>query len=159
MPYGTNPQTVKRDLASIEEYLTSRPEITAVTTSLGGTPSRYNLVRTVAEPALSYGELIVDFTSPETLKSNIDSLQVYLSEHYPAAYVRMKQYNLMYMDCLLYTSVRVNVNGAYKEIEDIRNLLIKGHEQDQIRLSDVARVTKGYVKPEREGLLLSLIHI
>ena len=25
--------------------------------------------------------------------------------------------------------VRVNVNGAYKEIEDIRNLLIKGHEQ------------------------------
>ena len=98
MPYGTNPQTVKRDLASIEEYLTSRPEITAVTTSLGGTPSRYNLVRTVAEPALSYGELIVDFTSPETLKSNIDSLQVYLSEHYPEAYVRMKQYNLMYMD-------------------------------------------------------------
>ena len=46
MPYGTNP----RDLASIEEYLTSRPEITAVTTSLGGTPSRYNLVRTVADP-------------------------------------------------------------------------------------------------------------
>ena len=98
MPYGTNPQTVKRDLASIEEYLTSRPEITAVTTSLGGTPSRYNLVRTVAEPALSYGELIVDFTSPETLKANIDALQVYLSEHYPEAYVRMKQYNLMYMD-------------------------------------------------------------
>ena len=49
--------------------------------------------------------------------------------------------------------VRVNVNGAYKEIDDIRNLLIKGHEQDQIRLSDVARVTRGYVKPEREGLL------
>ena len=47
----------------------------------------------------------------------------------------------------------MNVNGFYKEIEDIRNLLIKGHEQDQIRLSDVARVTKGYVKPEREGLL------
>ena len=49
--------------------------------------------------------------------------------------------------------VRVNVNGAYKEIDDIRNLLIKGHEQDQIRLSDVARVTKDYVKPELEGLL------
>lgn len=61
MPYGTNPQTVKEDLASIERYLSSRPEITMVTTSLGGTPSRYNLVRTVAEPALSYGELIVDF--------------------------------------------------------------------------------------------------
>lgn len=29
--------------------------------------------------------------------------------------------------------IRVNVDGAYKAIEDIRNLLIKGHEQDQIR--------------------------
>ena len=79
MPYGTNPETVKSDLASMERYLMSRPEITAVTTSLGGTPSRYNLVRTVAEPAL-----------PE--------LQKYLSEHYPEGYVRMKRYNLMYMN-------------------------------------------------------------
>ena len=40
----------------------------------------------------------MDFTSPETLKANLDTLQRYLSEHYPEAYVRMKQYNLMYMD-------------------------------------------------------------
>lgn len=98
MPYGTNPQAVKNDLASMERYLMSRPEITAVTTSLGGTPSRYNLVRTVAEPALSYGELIVDFTSPETLKDELPELQSYLSSHYPQAYVRIKRYNLMYMD-------------------------------------------------------------
>lgn len=98
MPYGTNPQTVKADLATMEAYLMSRPEITMVTTSLGGTPSRYNLVRTVAEPSLSYGELIVDFTSPETLKDNMQEIQAYLSSHYPQAYVRMKRYNLMYMD-------------------------------------------------------------
>ena len=98
MPYGTNPQTVKEDLAAMSQYLRSRPEITAVTTSLGGTPSRYNLVRTVAEPSLSYGELIVDFTSPETLKDSLPQLQAYLSSHYPQAYVRMKRYNLMYMN-------------------------------------------------------------
>jgi multidrug efflux pump subunit AcrB len=98
MPFGTNPETVEKDLASMEKYLMSRPEITAVTTSLGGTPSRYNLVRTVAEPALSYGELIVDFTSPAALKEHLNELQAYLSSHYPQAYVRMKQYNLMYMD-------------------------------------------------------------
>lgn len=98
MPYGTNPETVRQDLASMEHYLMGRPEITAVTTSLGGTPSRYNLVRTVAEPALSYGELIVDFTSPATLKTNLNELQQYLSERYPQGYVRMKQYNLMYMN-------------------------------------------------------------
>ena len=44
MPYGTNPETVKADLASMKKYLLGRPEITAVTTSLGGTPSRYNLM-------------------------------------------------------------------------------------------------------------------
>lgn len=98
MPYGTNPQAVKADLTAMERYLISQPEITAVTISLGGTPSRYNLVRTVAEPALSYGELIVDFTSPETLKEKLPELQIYLSSHYPQAYVRMKRYNLMYMD-------------------------------------------------------------
>ncbi len=98
MPYGTNPETVKADLASMKKYLLGRPEITVVTTSLGGTPSRYNLVRTVAEPALSYGELIVDFTSPETLVDSLPVLQAYLSSHYPQAYVRIKRYNLMYMD-------------------------------------------------------------
>lgn len=98
MPYGTNPESVKKDLASMVSYLKNQPEVTHVTTSLGGTPSRYNLVRTVAEPALSYGELIVDFTSPGTLKKNLPRLQEYLSSHYPQGYVRMKQYNLMYMD-------------------------------------------------------------
>lgn len=98
MPYGTNPGQVEADLASMEKYLMGRPEITAVTTSLGGTPSRYNLVRTVAEPSLSYGELIVDFTSPAVLKDSLPVLQAYLSSHYPQAYVRMKRYNLMYMD-------------------------------------------------------------
>ena len=53
--------------------------------------------------------------------------------------------------------IRVNVDGAYKAIEDIRNLLIKGHEQDQIRLSDVATITKGYVEPQREGLIYDTI--
>ena len=98
MPYGTNPETVKNDLADISKYLRSQADITAVTTSLGGTPSRYNLVRTVAEPALSYGELIVNFSSPESLKDHLSELQTYLTSHYPQAYVRVKRYNLMYME-------------------------------------------------------------
>lgn len=98
MPVGTNPEAVKTDLASIEKYLLNRPEVEMVTTSIGGTPSRYNLVRTIAEPSLAYGELIVNFTSPETLKDSLPILQSYLSSHYPQAYVRMKRYNLMYMD-------------------------------------------------------------
>ena len=74
----------------------SYPGITHVTTSIGGTPSRYNLVRSIAEPSMSYGELIVDYTDPDALKASIPVLQEELTQNFPDAYVRIKRYNLMY---------------------------------------------------------------
>ena len=67
LPEGNNSTRVARDLKEIETYLKTRKEITHVTTSIGGTPGRYNLVRSIANPSLSYGELIIDFTSPDDL--------------------------------------------------------------------------------------------
>ena len=96
LPEGTNSTQVVRDLQEIEAYLKGREEITHVTTSVGGTPGRYNLVRSIANPSLSYGELIVDFTSPEELVENMDEIQSYLSRAYPDAYVNLKRYNLMF---------------------------------------------------------------
>ncbi len=96
MPEGTKVDKVKSDLAEIRDYLLSRDEITHVTTSIGGTPARYNLVRSIAERTTSYGELIVDFTSPDILKNSIPELQQYLTDNYPDAYIRIKRYNLMY---------------------------------------------------------------
>lgn len=96
LPAGTRIEKLKSDLKEIEEYLLSREEITHVTTSLGGTPSRYNLVRSIAEPSLNYGELIVDYTDADLLKSSISELQEYLTRNYPDAYARVKRYNLMY---------------------------------------------------------------
>lgn len=96
MPEGTHNDKVKADLMDIETYLFSRNEIKNVTTSLGGTPTRYNLVRSIANPSLSYGELIVDFQSPKQLVDSMWVIQNYLTKHYPQAYVRVKRYNLMY---------------------------------------------------------------
>lgn len=75
LPEGTSPSRVEADLKEIREWLQTQPEIKDVTTSLGGTPARYNLVRSIATPSLSYGELIIDFTDPKTLEKNIDGLQ------------------------------------------------------------------------------------
>ena len=61
MPEGTRIEKVEKDLEEIEKYLKSNQAVTHVTTSLGGTPARYNLVRSVADPSLRYGELIIDF--------------------------------------------------------------------------------------------------
>ncbi|MCC8154358.1 MAG: efflux RND transporter permease subunit [Tannerellaceae bacterium] len=96
LPEGTNSEKVREDLESVTAYLLSREEITHVTASVGGTPARYNLVRSMADPTLSYGELIVDYTSSKELVATMDEIQHYLIEHYPDAYVRMKRYNLMY---------------------------------------------------------------
>ncbi|KAA6308917.1 hypothetical protein EZS27_039504, partial [termite gut metagenome] len=96
LPEGTSSDKVHEDLQSITDYLLSREEIAHVTASVGGTPARYNLVRSVADPSLSYGELIVDYTSSKQLVATMDEIQQYLTDNYPAAYVRLKRYNLMY---------------------------------------------------------------
>ena len=96
LPEGTNHTQVAQDLEGINEYLKTRKEITHITTSIGGTPSRYNLVRSVATPSLSYGELIIDFESPKALVSNIDNIQEELRKRYPDAYIKLKRYNLMF---------------------------------------------------------------
>jgi multidrug efflux pump subunit AcrB len=96
LPEGSCNKRVKADLESIEDYLFSRKEIKHITTSIGGTPARYNLVRDMADPSLSYGELIVDFTSPKELVRNANEIQDYLIAAYPGAYVRVRRYNLMY---------------------------------------------------------------
>ncbi|HKK66717.1 MAG TPA: efflux RND transporter permease subunit, partial [Bacteroidales bacterium] len=96
MPAGTRIEKVDKDLSEIEDYLLKQEEITNVTASLGGTPSRYNLVRSIAEPSMSYGELIVDFTDEDILVEMLPKIQNYLTSHYPDAYARVKRYNLMY---------------------------------------------------------------
>jgi multidrug efflux pump subunit AcrB len=96
MPEGTNINKIKTDLEDMEQRLLARKDISHVTSSYGGTPFRYNLVRSFAEPSLSYGELIVDFISPEAMEEALPALQKELSEHYPQAFVRIKKYNLMY---------------------------------------------------------------
>ena len=96
LPEGTDSKKVAKDLQAIESYLKTREEITHVTTSIGGTPGRYNLVRSIANPSLSYGELIIDFTSSDALEENMDAIQTYLTAQYPDAYVKLKRYNLMY---------------------------------------------------------------
>lgn len=96
LPEGTDSRRVSADLVEIQEYLKSREEITNITASIGGTPSRYNLVRSIATPSLSYGELIIDFTSSDALVENMDSIQDELNRRFPEAYIKLKRYNLMF---------------------------------------------------------------
>ena len=96
LPEGVESTRVQRDLDSIQALLRRNPDVTHITVSTGGTPARYNLVRSIATPSLSYGELIIDFKDPDALVEHMENLQVAISERFPDAYVKLKRYNLMY---------------------------------------------------------------
>lgn len=96
LPEGYTSERVTDDLKSITDYLLERDDITHVTASVGGTPARYNLVRSMADPSMSYGELIVEYTSSKELVASMEEIQNHLTAQYPDAFVRLKRYNLMF---------------------------------------------------------------
>jgi multidrug efflux pump subunit AcrB len=98
LPEGVNSTMVRNDLIQLQDYLKTKDYITHITMSLGGTPGRYNLVRSIGPSTMSYGELIIDFTSPKDLVRHMDELQKYADENFPQAEVRFKRYNLMYKE-------------------------------------------------------------
>jgi multidrug efflux pump subunit AcrB len=97
LPEGHDSRQVKSDLESMRKKLMEKDYVTHVTTSVGATPCRYNLVRSVALPSLAYGELIVDFKNAHILDKHVNELQSELSAEYPDAYVKVNRYNLMFM--------------------------------------------------------------
>ncbi len=96
LPESSSANRTKEDLDSIVKHLLAHKDVTHVTSSVGATPSRYNLVRSIATPSITYGDLIVEFTDEKVLLEAIPELQRYLNENYPQAYARVKRYNLMY---------------------------------------------------------------
>ncbi len=95
LPETRKIQRVESDLKEISSYLKSLSGVTNITMSLGGTPTRYNLVRTISENSKSYGELIVDFQDYQTMISLKDQIQNYLTSNYPEAKARVRLYNLI----------------------------------------------------------------
>lgn len=98
LPEGTRIEKVESDLKEIASYFHSQEEVSHVTTSLGGTPARYNLVRSVADPSLRYGELIIDLKSNEDIDACMKEWQEYLNKRFPDSFIRLKKYNIMYME-------------------------------------------------------------
>ncbi|MFI3283220.1 MAG: efflux RND transporter permease subunit, partial [Rikenellaceae bacterium] len=96
LPEGVDPEFTRKDIDSLAKYLLSREDVTHVTTSVGATPSRYNLVRSIATPSMSYGDLIVEFVDEKVLVDGAAQIQQYINDNFPQAYSRVKRYNLMY---------------------------------------------------------------
>ncbi|MFI3263944.1 MAG: efflux RND transporter permease subunit [Rikenellaceae bacterium] len=48
--------------------------------------------------------------------------------------------------------IRVSVNDRYRSPEEIADMIIAGHEDDQMRLRDIANIDEGYSEPIRNAL-------
>ncbi|MGN0232596.1 MAG: efflux RND transporter permease subunit, partial [Muribaculaceae bacterium] len=48
--------------------------------------------------------------------------------------------------------VRVSVSDKFRKVEQIRQMIIQGHEDDQLRLADIANVEEGYTLPVRHTM-------
>lgn len=97
LPADYSSTQVEADLDSIRKELEALPYVRHVTTSIGATPGRYCLVRNVHLPSLSYGELIVNFDSPASVRKHLPELQQEIASRHPEAFVSFKRYNLMFM--------------------------------------------------------------
>lgn len=159
LPEGANSTQVKKDLMEIEAYLKTRSEIKHITRSVGGTPSRYNLVRSVALPSLSYGELIIDFESPRALLSNMDEIQAYLNAHYPEAYVKLKRYNLMFKKYPIEAVFTGPDPAVLHQLADSAMAIMKACPMTDLVTTDwdpqVPRLTVEYNQPVARSLGLS----
>ena len=137
LPEGTNSTRVAKDLQDMEAYLKTRPEVRNITASVGGTPARYNLVRSIALPSLSYGELIVDFDSPESLVANLDEIQRELSQRFPDAYVKVKRYNIMFKKYPIEVQFMGPDPAVLHRLADSAQMIMK-------RCPEVAQITTGW---------------
>lgn len=159
LPEGTNSTQVVKDLNEIQDYLTSRPEITHVTASVGGTPGRYNLVRSIANPSLAYGELIIDFTSPKTLEQSMDEIQNYLTAHYPDAYVKLKRYNLMFKKYPIEAQFRGPDPAVLHQLADSARAIMERSDAVQLITTNwddpVPTLSVSYDQPAARSLGLS----
>lgn len=94
LPDGTSPDRVHADLHEITAHLLSLDEVNMVVSSQGMSPARYCLVRAIGEAADNYGELIVDFDNYRTMIRMKPVLETFFHDHFPDAYVRIRNYNL-----------------------------------------------------------------
>lgn len=128
LPDGTSIDRVEHDLDEISEYLMQNPNINAVTSNLGGSPTRYNLMRLVPDRNTSYGEIIIDFKDYKTRIEQTPIIESHIRSRYPEAYTRIKNYKIMFSECLVELQFMGNDIDTLKRLASSAEMLMKEAE-------------------------------
>ena len=88
---GSSIHKTSADLAVIEAWLADRPDVEAVTATMGQGVSRFVLTYTPAKPDPAYGQLVIRATSFEAIPGLRDDLAAFAREALPWAETRVQQ--------------------------------------------------------------------
>lgn len=88
---GSSIHRTSEDLAVVEDWLAARPDVAAVTTTLGEGTSRFMLTYTPPKPDPAFGQLIIRATSIEGIPALRDDLAAFSAQALPWAETRVQQ--------------------------------------------------------------------
>ncbi|MCZ6499045.1 MAG: efflux RND transporter permease subunit, partial [Gammaproteobacteria bacterium] len=93
-PQGTTMQTVSEDLRRIEEKLNVDPRVVSTGTFMGAGGPRFYLPVDPEYPYSSYAQIIINTPGYEEVIELIDELTPWVTENYPQALTRVRQYTV-----------------------------------------------------------------
>jgi len=88
---GTSINAVSEDLAEIEDWLLDRPEVTDVTTTVGGPMTRFMLTYTPDDANPAYAQLVIRVTDDAQIPAVRNALAPFASQALPWAETRVQQ--------------------------------------------------------------------
>ncbi|RYH03190.1 efflux RND transporter permease subunit [Salipiger sp. IMCC34102] len=91
LPQGTDLETTSADLALVEDWLETRPEVVSSATFVGGRASRFMLTYQSEDPAPSYGQMIIRARSLDAITALRRDLDVFGADQLPGGEFRTEQ--------------------------------------------------------------------
>jgi multidrug efflux pump subunit AcrB len=88
---GSTIDATLSDLARLEDWLLSRPDVLAVTTTAGASMTRFLLTYTPADPDPSFGQLVIRVETPDQVPALRDALAAFTETAVPWAETRIEQ--------------------------------------------------------------------
>ncbi|AIY67116.1 efflux RND transporter permease subunit [Pseudoalteromonas piratica] len=88
---GSDIRATEQDITKLEQYLLSKPEVVAVTSTIGQGAPRFMLTYAPEKIHPAYGQLIIRTTNLESLNSLLSEIRTYASENLTNAFIKLKR--------------------------------------------------------------------
>ncbi|MEA3283589.1 MAG: efflux RND transporter permease subunit [Synergistota bacterium] len=90
---GADIYETSENMAKLEAYLLSRPDVESVATTVGGGTLRFTLTYTAEDPDSAYGQAVVNLKGSDTLFEAMKGAEDFVSKNLPGAVAQSRQFS------------------------------------------------------------------